>query len=213
MVERFNQSLQQAILTAYAEKKDPVEEVDKLVAAYRNTPHSVTEVKPSMLMFNRDIATKLPRFPTTTRGRHHRQARSKDKAAKEEMKRRYDAKHRIRLVEIKPGDWAYIRRTATSTIKGTWDPTPYQITHVYENQITGERHGETKTRDRSDWKLLVSRPAHLQAFQPKTREVSAPPQTQQPVTGWDSDDDDWGDDDTHRGPVTRAAKTRLQAQQ
>ena len=119
MVERFNQSLQLAILTAYAEKKDPVEEVDKLVAAYRNSPHSVTEVKPSMLMFNRDITTKLPRLPTTSRGRHHQRARNKDRTAKEQMKSRYDAKHRTQKVEIKPGDWAYIRRTATSTIKGT----------------------------------------------------------------------------------------------
>ena len=42
MVERFNQVLKQTILAAYAEKKDPVDEVDKVVAAYRNTPHTVT---------------------------------------------------------------------------------------------------------------------------------------------------------------------------
>ena len=61
MVERFNQVLKQTILAAYADRKDPVEEVDKVVSAYRNTPHTVTKVKPSKLMFNRDIATKLPR--------------------------------------------------------------------------------------------------------------------------------------------------------
>ena len=73
----------------------------------------------------------------------------------------YDKKHRMRRVEIKPGDWAYIRRVATSSTKGPWDPIPYQITHVFKNQITGERQGEEKTRDRSDWKLLKERPAHL----------------------------------------------------
>ena len=35
----------------------------ELVAAYRNTPHTVTGVKPSKLMFNMDIDTNLPRFP------------------------------------------------------------------------------------------------------------------------------------------------------
>ena len=104
---------------AYAENKDPVEEVDKLVTAYRNTPHSVTEEKPSKLMFNRDIATKLPRFTAIAKGRHHERARAKDKDAKQQMKERYDAKHRTRQVDIRPGDWAYIRRTKTSTTL-TW---------------------------------------------------------------------------------------------
>ena len=87
MVERFNQVLKQTILTAYAEKKDPIEEVDKMVAAYRNTPHTVTKVKPSLLMFNRDISTKLPRFTKTPRGRHHTEAKKNNREAKKEMKR------------------------------------------------------------------------------------------------------------------------------
>ena len=213
MVERFNQVLKQTILTAYAERKDPVEEVDKLVAAYRNTPHTVTEVKPSMLMFNRDISTKLPRFTATPKGRHHRKARQKDSRAKTQMKQDYDRKHRTRTVEIKPGDWAYIRRKATSSTKGPWDPIPYQITHGPQNQITGTRQGEEKTRDRSDWKLLVARPAHLKAYQPKTRTVSAPPETHQPTNGWE-DDDNWDDcDDQPRRPLTRAAKRAATQQQ
>ena len=126
MVERFNQVLKQTILAAYAEKKDPIEEVDKVVAAYRNTPHSVTKVKPSLLMFNRDITTKLPRFTTASRGRHHREARSNDKRAKIKMKRNYDKKHRTKTVTIKVGDKAYIRNTATSSTKGQWDPNPYK---------------------------------------------------------------------------------------
>ena len=163
-------------------------------------------------MFNRDITTKLPRMPTTSRGRHHREARQNDEFAKKQMKERYDAKHHTRRVEIKPGDWAYVRRTATSTTKGTWDPIPYQITHVFKNQITGRRQGDEKTRDRSDWKLLVARPVHLQAFQPKTRTVSSPPETHQPTQGRDTDDNDWPDDDYHKGPTTRAAKARQQLQ-
>ena len=130
------------------------------MAAYRNTPHSVTEVKPSLLMFNRDITTKLPRFTTAPRGKHHQQARSNDKRAKEEMKRSYDKKHRTRTVKIKEGDWAYIRNTATSSTKGQWDPCPFKITHIFKNRITGRRQEEEKTRDRSDWKLIKGRPAH-----------------------------------------------------
>ena len=59
---------------------------------------------------------------------------------------------------------------------------------------------------------MVSRPAHLQAFPQIERRISAPPQRQQPPTGWDviDNDDDWGDDDDFgRGPTTRAQKARL----
>ena len=164
-------------------------------------------------MFNREVKTKLPRFTTASRGQHHKEARQQNWEAKQLMKKQYDKKHRTRLVEIKPGDWAYTRRTATSSTKGPWDPIPYQITFVYENQVTGKRQIEEKTRYRNDWKLLVARPAHLQAFQPKARQVSAPTPTHMPVTGW-SDNNDWNDDDEQpKRPTTRATRVAQWAQQ
>ena len=164
-------------------------------------------------MFNRDIQTKLPRFTAASRGRHHREARKNDKAAKQMMKARYDTKHRTRLVEIKEGDWAYIRRPATTSTKGTWDPTPYQIVLIEENRITGRQHGDEKTGDRSDWKLVAARPVHLQKFLTYTRTISEPPRVNQNPTGWDTDDnDDWPEDDYGRKPYTRAEKARRTAQ-
>lgn len=41
-------------------RQDPEEEVDKYVAVYRNTPHSVTGEKRSKLMFNRDEVAQTP---------------------------------------------------------------------------------------------------------------------------------------------------------
>ena len=91
----------------------------------------------------------------------------------------------IKKVNIKLGDWAYIRRKNTSSTKGMWDPTLYQIIKVFENQIVGRRQHEKKTRDRYDWKLLVARPPYLQEFQTETRTVSAPPQgSQTSIEGW-----------------------------
>ena len=100
---------------------------------------------PKKLMFNRDITTKLPKFTTTPRGRHHEKARTKDRDAKQQMKTRYDAKHRTRLVEIRPGDWAYIRKTATSSIKGPWDPHPSKSYMCTKIRSPGEDGGEEKT--------------------------------------------------------------------
>ena len=59
----------------------------------------------------------------------------------------------------------------------------------------------------------MARPPHLQAFQQHQRTTSAPPQVQQPPTGWDTEEDDWGDDDDFGcGPTTRAQKARLAEQ-
>lgn len=173
-VERFNQSLKRMILAAYIENKDPVEEVDKLVFAYRNTPLTVTGLNPTKLAFNREVKTKLPRFTKASRGQHHKQVREKNWEAKIEMQRRYDMIHQTREVPLKLGDWTYVRQNATTTTKGTWDPKPYQVTNIYYNRITGTWDDDEKIRDRSDWKLLVARPLHLQAYKPRTRGSQIP---------------------------------------
>ena len=53
---------------AYAEKKDPEEEVQKYVATYRNMPHSTIGKKISKLLFGRDVAAKLPQQVRTPQG-------------------------------------------------------------------------------------------------------------------------------------------------
>ena len=81
------------------------------------------------------------------------------------MKTQYDKKKRTRLVEISLGDWVYRRNTTPTTTRGPWEPIPFLVVHIQHNQITGRRQGEESTRDRSDWKLVVARPAHLEPFQ------------------------------------------------
>ena len=136
-MERFNQVLKQTILTAYAANLDRMEGVNKLVASYRNMPHSVTVQKPSKLMFNMEVDTKLSRIPSKSRGNYHKEARINDKKAIEEIKRRYDKKHRTRFVEINPGDWVYTKNMTKGSTRGPWEPIPFQITKVIHNRITG----------------------------------------------------------------------------
>ena len=161
MVERFNQNLKKVIYASYNEGTDVEEAVDKYVAAYRNTPHSTTGEKPSKLMWNRDIATKLPSFTKDAKGRHHSQARKRDQEETKKMAQRYDQKHQARQVNFKVGDYAYKKELAPTTKKGPFEAKPYKITEIYKNQITGERDGQTATRDRKDWKLAPPRPEHL----------------------------------------------------
>ena len=206
MVERFNQELKHVLHAAYAEDKDPEEEVNKFVAAYRNTPHSSTGEKPSKLLFGRDVATKLPRFQKTPAGKHHQSARKMEKEKKDEMKRQYDRKHRVRLTDIKVGDWAYRRNRNVTTTRGPWEAIPFQITEVYFDKITGDRDGQVLTRDRKDWKKLEARPDHLI---PREVETTAPARRPAAYGGGPAilldPDDDWTP-----GIKTRSAKRKAE---
>ena len=101
-----------------------------------------------------------------------------------------------------------------SSTRGPWEPTPFQITKVIHNRIMGIRQGEERTRDRSDWKLLVQRPAHLEPFIPRRDAEKDGPVTTQyttpgTITEWD---ETWEDDDDTTTPshTTRAAAARRQ---
>ena len=213
LVERFNQSLKATIHAAYAAGTDPVEEVDKFVASYRNTPHSTTGEKPSKLMFNRDVETKLPRFTKPGKGKHHQDARENDRQKKQEMKKRFDTKKRTKQVDIKPGDWAYRKNMTPTTIKGPWEPIPFQIIKVEYDRITGIRDGETSTRIRGHWKLVVSRPAHLEPFTWDERPSRCTPAGAaiNELDGTDPwDDDDYGGPGGKPNTRARAAERRQQ---
>ena len=143
MVERHNASLKKVVHAAIAERKDPKKAVKEFTFAYRNTPHSTTGQKPSLLFFNRDLKGKLPSIPKTTKGRHHEQAREKIKEAKEKSREYTDRKRRAKDTALKEGDKVMIRQKSTTT-KPPWNPSPYTITKVLKTKVYAEREGEIK---------------------------------------------------------------------
>ena len=92
-------------------------------------PRIVTRRTKIKLLYGRDIETKLPRIPTTLKGRQHENAQRNERRAKRDRKKRYDTK-KVRLVQIKVGGQAYIRELHPSTIKGPWEAEPFTITEV-----------------------------------------------------------------------------------
>lgn len=121
------------------------EEVNKYVAAYRSTPDTMTGQTPNVLMFNREIDTKLPLIPVKLQGKHHKEARQKDKEA---TKVRYDRKHRAQQQDLQIGDLVYKRNETCTTTKGPWEQDPHRIPKVVHNQITATRDETSTLRDR-----------------------------------------------------------------
>ena len=210
MVERFNRNLKLVIHAANASGQDLEQEVEKYVAAYKSTPHAVTGQTSNKLMFNREISTKLPSLPVTPQGAHHREARKRDRAAKQQAKSRYDKKHRARQQELQEGDLVYRRRERPTTTKGPWETEPFEVTQVHHNQVTGDRQGQISLRDRRDWKLVKTRPAHLQLpdYDDHNNTRGQMPTIPEEGNFFTEDDlEDPSDLDVPRRPIMRSSRT------
>ena len=68
----------------------------KLVMAYRNTPHFTTGEKPTKLLFNWEVGTKLPDYTCKSTGKCHKGANKKDKEEREKQKQHYNKKQNLR---------------------------------------------------------------------------------------------------------------------
>ena len=79
-------SLKKTIHAAIAEGKDQKKGVREYNFAYRNTPHTATGEKSAKLFFNRDLKEKIPTPPKTPTGKHHKNARRRDKEAQEKAR-------------------------------------------------------------------------------------------------------------------------------
>ncbi len=64
-VERFNRTLEKAIRAANTEGKDWKSELNTFLLNYRATAHCTTGKSPAVLLFGREIRTKLPSLNTS----------------------------------------------------------------------------------------------------------------------------------------------------
>ena len=71
-------NLKKVIHAAYAERKDPEEEVQKYITAYRNTPHSTTSRNPANCCL-----VETWRQNCQDRSSHHKEARRSEMLAKQ----------------------------------------------------------------------------------------------------------------------------------
>ena len=147
MVERLNRNLKLVIHTTYADGQVPEEEVNKYIASYMSTPHSVTGQTPNKLMFNREIDSKLPGIPTKPQGTTAKRPDRKTRPPKT-SKVRYDQKLRAHQQDLQVGDLVNRSYKKPSMRRGPWEPEPHRITKVVYNQVTGTRDSTTSLRDR-----------------------------------------------------------------
>ena len=121
-----------------------------------NTPHCSTGQSPASLMMKRKIKTKLPTIIAPSTSTRHQRANERDTLSKAKHKTYTDCHRQAKHRQIQD----------KATIKAPLDPDYYIVTEVRVTKITGERRGETKTRNVEKWKLYKERPAYLNITEP-----------------------------------------------
>ena len=168
IAERFMAVIVKTVHAAMAEKKDPKLEIERRLMQYRNTPHPSTGKKPSELMFNRMVHTRLPtvRKPISTKA--VQEAREKDQQERLKRKEVRDKRKTAQERLVKPVDKVLVAQRKTTT-KPPFDPNPYTVKEVRGTQVTVERKGKMRKRNLAKVKILKERPERLQV---KAREES-----------------------------------------
>ena len=124
-IERFHRYLKKAFRAAESEGKKWREELSKILLAYRSTPHRASGETPAMLMFGRDIRTKLPGLidkeeRTKDIQKHHREYKDK-------MKDYADKTNRAKEHQFKVGDLVYIASKDNGKLDSRFRNTHYVL--------------------------------------------------------------------------------------
>ena len=137
-VERQNRSILKRLRIAQAEKRNWKAELQSYLIMYRTTPHTVTGISPSELLFNRKIRTKLPTltdFPVDDL-----EICDRDSERKEKGKMYADKIRNARDSDLEVGDVVLMKQEKENKLSTPFSPSPYKVTGRLGNQVSVESY-------------------------------------------------------------------------
>ena len=147
-VQRQNRTLLKSIRIAYAAGKDWKKELNKLLMAYRSTPHTTTGVSPSKLLFGSEIRTKVPCLEQVA-GRND-DVVEKDTLMKRKGKVYADRKRRATDKEIETGDVVLVRNfKPKNKLSSLFEDALYKVKSKDGNEVTVESEDGVEYRRNS----------------------------------------------------------------
>ena len=157
LAESFMKHCTKIYHTATVERKNPEAELNKHLRIYRATPHPSTGKPPALLLFGRNIKTRIStnQSLTVTKDRQKDliEARTQDVKAKQIQKSNKDGKLYVKPHNIEPGATLLLSQKKTKS-NPPYDPKPYTATEIVGHQITATRGNKVMTRDAQKWKKI-----------------------------------------------------------
>ena len=147
-IERFYRTLGKAIKTMTAEGRNWKKEIFKFLLSYRNTPHCSTGSSPAMLLMNRKLKDKIPCIQEVNSSFY--KAKKRDDVLKVKSKKHYDQRKRVRIHQIRVGDYVLIRQKKKNKLSTVYETRPSKVMKVEGSAITVHRRGKSVIRNSSD---------------------------------------------------------------
>ena len=180
-VERFNQPLGRALITAKVEGRIWQQELNRFLLQYRTTPHATTKIAPSDLLFNRVVNGKLPTLVKNKTINRHKEAVENERLRAEYNKVYADKQRHPKPCDIKVGDYVLIKQDKQNKLTPRFNEKPLIVVHRNKSRITVEDNDKRKiTRNVSHFKRILI-PSNLE------NEANSEPETKQHKDG----DDDY----------------------
>lgn len=157
LAESFMKHCVKIYHTAMIEKKNPEAELNKHLRIYRATPHPTTGKPPALLLFGRNIRTRVPtsddHLAIDHTRNHIQEARTHEAQQKQKQKQYKDDVTYVKPHQIREGDHILLAQIPTKA-KPPYNPKPFTATEVVGHQITGTREDKVVTRDAQKWKKI-----------------------------------------------------------
>ena len=178
-VERFNQPLGRALITAKVEGRIWQQELNRFLLQYRTTPHATTKIAPSDLLYNRVVNGKLPTLVKNKTINRHKEAVENERLRAEYDKVYADKKRHAKPCNIKVGDYVLIKKDKQNKLTPRFNEKPLIVVHRNKSRITVEDNDKRKiTRNVSHFKRILI-PSNLE------NEANSEPETKQHKDGDD----------------------------
>ena len=175
MVENFMHNLGKLLQTSDQERCNWREELQRMLRAYRGTPHTVTGQSPASVLFNgRQYRTRLPAKRNEETPKYHDEIGVKQNARKLAMKKYADNKAYVKECNLSVGDWALVRQRKKTKKDTPYCGIPYQIISMpgHGKVIAQREDGHTVTRHSTFFKKIKNHPG---ADLPGLEEGRVPP--------------------------------------
>lgn len=132
-------------------------ELKNFLRMYRDTPHSVTKVAPSLLMFGRATSSGLPSIANNNHdwNQNHLLARENDQKAKHKMKEIYDERMKTKEPQLSIGSKVFMKQNRQRKSMTNWDPEPFVVKEIKHSMVTVVRNGKEVTRNSSFFTPVV----------------------------------------------------------
>ena len=184
-VERFNQPLGRALITAQVEGRIWQQELNRFLLQYRTTPHATTKLAPSELLFNHVVNGKLPTLVKNKTINRHQETVENERLRIKYNKVYADKKRHAKHCDIKVGDYVLIKQDKQNKLIPRFNEKPLIVVHRNKSRITVEDNDKRKiTRNVSHFKRILT-PSNLE------NEADSEPETKQhKYSDYDYDNND-----------------------